>query len=50
MAVRDGVYHSDLGLRPSPAEAELLHAQLSLSLDDRSPLTAKTGRPPAGFG
>lgn len=27
--LRDGVYHSDLDLRLSPAEAEALHAQLS---------------------
>jgi hypothetical protein len=28
----DGVYHSDLDLQLSPAEAEALHAQLSMAL------------------
>ena len=32
--LRDGVYHSDLDLRLSPAEAEVLQAQLSRALDD----------------
>jgi len=31
--LRDGEYHSDLDLRLSPAEAEVLHAQLSYVLD-----------------
>ncbi|KAF4409580.1 MULTISPECIES: hypothetical protein [Streptomyces] len=31
---RDGVFDADLALRLSPAEAELLHAQLCFALDD----------------
>jgi hypothetical protein len=34
--LRDGVYHSDLDLRLSAAEAESLRAQLSRALDDGS--------------
>ncbi|GAA1432434.1 hypothetical protein GCM10009601_53360 [Streptomyces thermospinosisporus] len=31
---RDGVYDADTALRLSPAEAEVLHAQLCYALDD----------------
>lgn len=36
--LRDGVHHSDLDLRLSPAEAELLRTQLSRALDDGDPV------------
>lgn len=33
---RDGGFESDLALRLSPAEAEVLHAQLCYALDDET--------------
>lgn len=39
--LRDGVYHSDLDLRLSPAEAELLHAELCRVLDEGCPVIGR---------
>ncbi|CAL9469745.1 hypothetical protein SUDANB6_02812 [Streptomyces sp. enrichment culture] len=33
---RDGVFDADVALRLTPAEAELLHAQLCYALDDET--------------
>ncbi|GAA3373630.1 hypothetical protein GCM10020367_34330 [Streptomyces sannanensis] len=53
---RDGKFDTDLALRLTPAEAEVLHAQLCFALDeepvttpaDRTPDCRKTVRGPSG--
>lgn len=44
---RDGVFDSDIALRLTPAEAEVLHAQLCYALDDDTAtlITPETSRP-----
>lgn len=44
---REGVFESDIALRLTPGEAEVLHAQLCYALDDETAtlITPATSRP-----
>ncbi|MET8247332.1 hypothetical protein ABZV31_24655 [Streptomyces sp. NPDC005202] len=49
---RDGVFDSDVALRLTPAEAEVLHAQLCYALDDEtvSVIVPESKRPECSKG